>query len=118
DKTPSVAHTGINQLLDFIYPASVEKQPAQWEDSQIELREVYIKASKNGKMVRKILGLKTNKESTGLFPPFLLLYTDFSCGRAEPMDQEILWCSSEQDMQKKTNEMRTEHIKSGWKKVN
>ncbi len=87
-------------------------------DSQIVLREVYTKENKNGKMVRKILGLKTNKEDTDLFPPFLVLYTDFSAGRAEPMDQEITWCSSQSGMQDKVTALRAEYIKGGWNKVN
>ena len=65
-----------------------------------------------------ILGLKTNKEDTDLFPPFLVLYTDFSAGRAEPMDQEITWCSSQSGMQDKVTALRAEYIKGGWNKVN
>ncbi|MFN4951460.1 MAG: hypothetical protein ACK5F0_07560 [Flavobacteriales bacterium] len=118
DKTVCVAHTGMQQLSDFLIPSATEAHPKQLVDSQIVLREVYTKENKNGKMVRKILGLKTNKEDTGLFPPFLVLYTDFSAGRAEPMDQEITWCASQSSMQDKVTALRAEYIKGGWNKVN
>jgi ATP-dependent DNA ligase len=118
DKTVGVAHTGMQQLSDFLIPSATEAHPKQLVDSQIVLREVYTKENKNGKMVRKILGLKTNKEDTDLFPPFLVLYTDFSAGRAEPMDQEITWCSSQSGMQDKVTALRAEYIKGGWNKVN
>jgi hypothetical protein len=118
DKTVGVTHTGMQQLSDFLIPSATEAHPKQLVDSQIVLREVYTKENKNGKMVRKILGLKTNKEDTDLFPPFLVLYTDFSAGRAEPMDQEITWCSSQSSMQDKVTALRAEYIKGGWNKVN
>jgi hypothetical protein len=118
DKTVGVAHTGMQQLSDFLIPSATEVHPKQLVDSQIVLREVYTKENKNGKMVRKILGLKTNKEGTGLFPPFLVLYTDFSAGRAKPMDQEITWCASQSSMQDKVTALRAEYIKGGWNKVN
>jgi hypothetical protein len=118
DKTVGVTHAGMQQLSDFLIPSATEAHPKQLVDSQIVLREVYTKENKNGKMVRKILGLKTNKEDTDLFPPFLVLYTDFSAGRAEPMDQEITWCSSQSGMQDKVTALRAEYIKGGWNKVN
>lgn len=118
DKTVGLEHTGKEQITDFLSPITSDDKVINLVDSEILLREVYLKESKSGRMVRKMLGLKTNKEKTGLFPPFLVLYTDFSTGRAEPMDQEISWCSSQSAMQDKVNALREEYIKGGWNKVN
>ncbi len=118
DKSVGLEHTGKEQITDFLSPITSDDKVINLVDSEILLREVYLKESKSGRMVRKMLGLKTNKEKTGLFPPFLVLYTDFSTGRAEPMDQEISWCSSQSAMQDKVNALREEYIKGGWNKVN
>lgn len=118
DKTPSVAHSGKDQLLDYLSPQNESEQSLKLADSEIVSREVYTKNGKNGIMVRKMLGIKTNKEQTGLFPKYLVLFTDFSAGRAEPMDQEICLCEDKTVMEIKLQSLRDEYIKGGWNKVN
>jgi hypothetical protein len=118
DKTTSVSHSGKEQLLDFLNPQSEPEQALKLTDSEIVSREVYTKKGKNGTMVRKMVGLKTNKEQTGLFPKYVVLFTDFSYGRAEPMNQEITLCADNTSMENTLQSLRDEYVKGGWNKVN
>ncbi len=118
DKTPSILHSGKDQLLDFLNSQSEREQALKLTESEIISREVYTKKGKNGIMVRKMVGLKTNKEQTGLFSKYVLLFTDFSSGRAEPMNQEITLCEDKANMENKLQSLRDEYIKGGWNKVN
>lgn len=116
DKIANEAHAGEGQVMDYRLPEGEDKTTQVQGDSRIEVREVYVKNSKNGPMVRKILGLKTNKEQSGLFSPYLVIFTDFSAGRAEPLDQEIKLCGSESELHKQIQALRDEHVKAGWTK--
>jgi ATP-dependent DNA ligase len=118
DKIPSISHAGKEQLLDFLNPQSEPEQALKLTDSEIVSREVYTKKGKNGLMVRKMVGLKTNKEQTGLFPKYVVLFTDFSSGRAEPMNQDITLCEDNTSMENTLQFLRDEYVKGGWAKVN
>lgn len=83
-------------------------------DSEIIIREVFTKNAKGGTAVRKFLGLKTNKESSGFYSPFLVVYTDFSAERKSPLEQEIFLCSTESEMKLKIQVLKEENIKKGW----
>lgn len=118
DKTVSVSHSGKDQLLDYLNPQSDSEKTLKLVDSEIVSREVYTKKGKNGVMVRKMVGLKTNKEETGLFSKYAVLFTDFSSGRAEPMNQEILLCDDKSSLENTLQSLRDEYVKGGWNKVN
>ena len=47
--------------------------------------------------MRKLIALKTNKESSGDYAPFVVVYTDYSAGRATPLEQEIYLCGNDQE---------------------
>jgi hypothetical protein len=87
------------------------------DSSEILRREVYVKETKGMKAVRKVVAWKTNKEKTGKFPPFLIMFTDFSANRAEKLDQELHAAASEAEMEKIFDQLLTENIKKGWVKV-
>jgi len=118
DKTVSLSHSGKDQLLDYLNPQSDSEKTLKLVDSEIVSREVYTKKGKNGVMVRKMVGLKTNKEETGLFSKYAVLFTDFSSGRAEPMNQEILLCDDKTSLENTLQSLRDEHVKGGWNKAN
>ena len=116
DKNATVIDTG-DQQFSFLVDASVSNESTNFKPSTIKLREVYTKTGKGGKAVRKFLGIQTNKESSGQFSPFVVLYTDFSIGRKTPMEQEIFLCASSKEMEKKITELKEENIKKGWEKI-
>jgi hypothetical protein len=78
---------------------------------------VFVKEGKGGTAVRKFVGLKTNKEKSGLYAPFNVIYSDFSAGRKTPLEQEIFLCTSEKDVSAKISELKEENIKKGWDQI-
>jgi hypothetical protein len=82
--------------------------------SEIILREVYCKEGKTATAVRKIMGIKTNKENTGLYAPYMVVYTDFSADRSLPLDQDVFLSYSEEEMKSTFETVKVENIKKGW----
>ena len=82
--------------------------------SEIILREVYCKEGKTATAVRKIMGIKTNKENTGLYAPYMVVYTDFSADRSSPLDQDVFLSYSEEEMKTTFEAVKLENIKKGW----
>jgi hypothetical protein len=65
--------------------------------------------------VRKLLLWKTNKESEGgNFPAYVAYYTDFSPGRATPLERDIRISNSREQIEALWNDMKTEYIVKGW----
>ena len=98
----------------------IENGPESNEElkpSTILIREVFTKGGKGGLAVRKFLGVQTNKEETGQFSPFFVLYSDFSAGRKTPLEQEIFLCATKNDLENKVAVLIDENIKTGWVKV-
>jgi ATP-dependent DNA ligase len=116
DKKATATDAGEHQFSYLIDETATDK-PADVKPSTIKLREVYTKSSKTGTAVRKFSGIQTNKEETGQYAPFVVLYTDFSPGRKTPLEQDIFLCATSNDMEKKMAELVEENIKKGWEKV-
>ena len=116
DKKATATDAGEHQFSYLIDETATDK-PADVKPSTIKLREVYTKSSKTGTAVRKFSGIQTNKEETGQYAPFVVLYTDFSPGRKTPLEQDIFLCATSKDMEKKMAELVEENIKKGWEKV-
>ena len=117
DKKPLLADTGINQIEEFIFKADDSSEELMIP-SEIVGREIYTKSTKGNTAVRKFSVLKTNKEQTGDFSPFVVIYTDFSGGRKTPMEQEIYLCETEKEATDKVALLKEENIKKGWVQFN
>ena len=116
EKLPDANDCGVQQILDFIdIDKSKDDQPLLL--SQIIKREAYVKKAKEGLGLRKITLLKTNKENTDEYPPYVVVYTDFSSGRKNPLEQEIYICTDEKEGLIKMEEVKTVNIKKGWEKA-
>jgi hypothetical protein len=116
DKKANATDSGEHQF-SYLIDETTKEESADVKPSTIKLREVYTKSGKGGTAVRKFLGIQTNKEKTGQYSPFVVLYTDFSAGRKTPLEQEIFLCASRKGMEKKMAELVEENIKKGWEKV-
>jgi ATP-dependent DNA ligase len=116
DKKATVTDAG-EQQFSYLIDETAKEESSDIKPSTIKLREVYTKSGKGGTAVRKFLGIQTNKEQTGQYSPFVVLYTDFSAGRKTPIEQQIFLCASRKDMDKKMAELVEENIKKGWEKV-
>lgn len=114
DKKVDEHDAGILQAYALCEPLlSVSNQTAN-TPSEIISREVYIKEGKGGTAIRKFVALKTNKEDSGLYAPYVVLYSDFSAGRKTPLEQEISLCKSEKEAMSTIALLKEENIKKGW----
>jgi hypothetical protein len=69
-------------------------------------------------MVQKFMVIKTNKETIDKkFPAFVFHYTDFSSGRADPLQKEVKISNSEKQIQEIFDAYISENVKKGWEKV-
>jgi len=117
DKKADTISAGLSQITSRVEIRVNESHLKQLNASEIINREVYIKEGKNGKSLRKFVSWKTNKEVTGLYPAYVLYYTDFSSGRKDPLQTEIYTAIDENELEVKFNDLIAENIKKGWVKI-
>lgn len=117
DKKADAISAGLSQITSRVEIQVNESHLKQLKNSEVINREVYIKEGKNGKSLRKFVSWKTNKGDTGLYPSYILYYTDFSSGRKEPLQTEIYTAIDENELEIKFNNLVTENIKKGWVKI-
>jgi ATP-dependent DNA ligase len=117
DKKADAISAGLSQITSRVEIRVNESHLKQLKASEIIKREVYIKEGKNGKSLRKFVSWKTNKEVTGLYPAYVLYFTDFSSGRKDPLQTEIYTAIDENELEVKFNDLIAENIKKGWVKI-
>jgi len=117
DKMPNAEHAGWNQLKPFLGSPDDAAEIHENMPSTVEIKEVYSKDSKNGLAVRKLVLLKTNKESSGKFTSYINFYTDYSPGRKSPIETDIYLHQSLDEAKIKFLALKEENIKKGWEKV-
>jgi hypothetical protein len=117
DKKTVTADVGLRQIEEFLSQPD-DAVEISWKASEVVGREIYTKSSKGSTAIRKFIILKTNKEHTGEFSPFAVVYTDFSAGRKSPLEQEIYLCQTENEASQKVAELKEENIKKGWAPFN
>ncbi len=114
--------TGVRhaQLQDYLPPqrdtqaAAAGALPA----STVLRREVWTKTTKGQLAVRKLLVWKTNKsEASDRYPAYVVHWTDYSAGRAEPLDREVRPAPDEAGAMQIAQDMIDANIKKGWEKV-
>lgn len=83
--------------------------------SRLVRRSVWTKAAKGQIGVRKLVVWKTNKEQVDpTYPAFVVHWTDYSAGRANPLDREVRVAPSESEALRIADALVVEHIKKGW----
>jgi hypothetical protein len=81
-------------------------------------REVWTKTTKGQLAVRKLLVWQTNKSAHDeRYPAFVVHWTDYSAGRAEPLDRDVRPAPDEVAAQTIAQEFIDANIKKGWEKV-
>jgi len=114
DKTPSIKDAGFSQVAHLIDEKINSKQTDNLIPSEVVHSESYTKSGKGGMAVRKFTVIKTNKENTGSYAAYNVVYTDFSAGRKAPLEQDLFLCTSEKEALKKVELLKEENIKKGW----
>ena len=82
--------------------------------SEITKIQTFVKESKKGKAIRKFMLWKTNKEQTGVFPPYVFYYLDYSEGRKDPIKRDLNPFDDEKKALNFFNLAIEENIKKGW----
>ena len=59
----------------------------------------------------------TKETADNAFPAFVVHWTDYSAGRANPLDREVRLAPDEAGAMKIADAMIEENIKKGWNKV-
>jgi hypothetical protein len=117
DKTIRPDDLRLRQIGDVVEVPMIDRDARQLSLPRSELikREVFTKTLKGNLMVRKLVLWKTNKESEGgNFPAYVAYYTDFSPGRATPLERDIRVSNSREQIEQLLNDLRTENIVKGW----
>jgi hypothetical protein len=81
-------------------------------------RAVWTKVTKGQTAVRKLLVWKTNKDMHDrTYPAFVVHWTDYSAGRAAPLEREVRLAPNEDEALRLADAFVAEHIKKGWELV-
>jgi len=86
--------------------------------STVLRREVWTRDAKGQTAVRKLLVWKTNKEDVEpSYPAYVAHWTDYSAGRATPLEREVRLAPTEKLAMSIADGMVSENIKKGWNKA-
>ena len=118
DKAPDETGVRFAQLQDYM-PLTPSMSPAlALPPSTLVRREVWTKTTKGQLAVRKLLVWQTNKSAQDdRYPAFVVHWTDYSAGRAEPLDRDVRPAPDELTAQAIAQEFIDANIKKGWEKV-
>lgn len=120
DKQVDLADVRLAQVHEFasFEPEEIVESPqVALQKSSLLLRDVYTKQLGGKFMLQKYLLWKTNKENTGLYPAYILHYTNYSSQRLEPLQRELRASSSEEQIRALYGQYLEENIKQGWQRV-
>jgi hypothetical protein len=78
---------------------------------------VYRKVQGDKVMLHKFLLWRTNKESSGRFPAYVLYHTDYSSKRKEMLKRDMLYSNSESQIRELLQSELADNIKKGWVQV-
>jgi hypothetical protein len=109
---------GYDQVADYIPPAKQEVLAGTLPESTVIRRDVWTKTAKGSTAVRKLLVWKTNKEQADpSYPAYVIHWTDYSAGRATPLDRDVRLAPDEKSALAIAEELISENIKKGWEKM-
>ena len=119
DKAVNSHDLRISQIDSYVSVPRVTRLGASLPaKSEVLRREVWVKEAKGVKAVRKLLVWKTNKELLNpSMPAFVIHWTDYSPGRASPLDREVKLAPTQEIATIIADQLVEENIKKGWVKI-
>jgi len=118
DKMPDETGVRFSQLQAYMSTKPSMAVALALPPSTLMRREVWTKATKGQLAVRKLLVWQTNKsEHDDRYPAFVVHWTDYSAGRAEPLDRDVRPAPDEATAQAIAQEFIEANIKKGWERV-
>jgi hypothetical protein len=118
DKAPDETGVRFSQVQDYLTSKLSVSAAFDLPQSRVIRREVWTKTTKGQLAVRKLLVWKTNKsEVDDRYPAYVVHWTDFSAGRASPLDRDVRPAPDEASANELAQEFIEANIKKGWEKV-
>lgn len=118
DKKVNDVDIRIDQISEYMPKLKDAEVGTETAKSEILRREVWTKDAKGAIAVRKILVWKTNKNGfDSSYPAYVVHWTDYSPGRASPLDRDVKLAPDEKTATKIANDMVEKNIKKGWNKA-
>lgn len=120
DKTPGAVDTRFAQLLERcpVEDATAATSAADMPPSTVLLRRVWTKTTKDKVAVRKLLLWQSNKHQLDdSWPAFVVHGTDYSAGRATPLDREVRTAPTRELADAIAERWIEENVKKGWVEV-
>ena len=123
DKQPHLsADLRLSQVTDLVEVPLVDRdaRDVQWPKSELLRRQAWTKTLKGQTMVRKLVMWQTNKATQLLaggpadFPAYVIACTDYSPGRAEPLQRDVRVSNSRAQIDELWNELVKEKVVKGW----
>jgi hypothetical protein len=118
DKSANMTDIRFAQIEDYAVKDTAEKIAVDLPKSKVIRREVWTKETKGVTAVRKLVVWQTNKqEIDNNYPGYVVHWTDYSPGRASPLDREVKLAPNEKSAIAIADAMVEENIKKGWNKA-
>jgi hypothetical protein len=116
DKASDVASVGLDQIYSRLpFDSRFETPSAAARAEPVVLRRgVYVKGST---AVRKYVAIATNRPHDPDYPRFVVHFTDFSAGRAEPLKASLRVASTTESLDRHIAAWIEENVKRGWSEL-
>lgn len=115
DKNADAIDARFAQVADRLASRHEPMLAAELAGSTLLRREVWTKETKGKLAVRKLVVWKTNKEQQNpSFPAYVVHWTDFSPGRASPLDREVRLAMTESSAMQIADKIVADNVKKGW----
>lgn len=117
DKVVDPGHVGMTQITSRVTLEESGGPQAELGAAETLERRVWTKDNKGNLAVRKYVLLATHKEQDRNYPAYVAFFTDYSPGRAEPLQTSLKVASNRQRAQRHCDQWIEENIKKGWVEV-
>jgi hypothetical protein len=87
---------------------------APLDAARVVARGAWTKETKGKLAVRKYALLAHPPHPRREYPPFSVFFTDFSAGRAEPLDTTVRWAATRAAADAAIEAWKAENVKRGW----
>jgi hypothetical protein len=113
DKRVDLGSVGLEQLTSRlpVDMAAWDRRSRALPDAVVVRRGVWTKA---GGAVRKYVIIETKKSRADGYAPFVVYFTDFATGRAEPLKTSVRVASTLASAEAHAAAWQTENVKRGW----
>jgi hypothetical protein len=118
DKSVSYDDIRVEQVTPYLGALRHAQNNQDLKESTLIRRQVWTKETKGQMAVRKLVVWKTNKEiDDPRYPAFVVHWTDYSPGRAKPLDRDVRPLADEASALAMADQFIEQNIKKGWQPI-